>query len=237
MKANRVKLLMLAILLKFFSWYPIAIASPLTCLNSSDRCVEQLTNRAIALSNKLQQTSDRITAIERRLAVTEERIDYTSKKKWTNYITTNPVDIIQNLFGGGGMQRDNLAIANLEIRTADLLAAKAELERQQEEEKQRIEAEVLHLLLDYEAAQRKHELLKSQLETLEQQQEVMRIAYRMGRGSTSQILGMENRRDRTIEQIVGVEIEKDESLRELLQLVEEKKQDKYSQIEQEKYQR
>ncbi|WP_156114175.1 TolC family protein [Myxosarcina sp. GI1] len=191
------------------------------CLNSNEQCVEQLTERAIANSNKLQQTSDRITAIERRLAVTEDRIDYTSKKKWTNYITTNPVDIIQNLFGGGGMQRDNLAIANLEIRTADLLAAKAELERQQEAEKLKLEDEVLNLLLDYEAANRKHELLTSQLETLEQQREVTRIAYRMGRGSTSQILGMKNRRDRTVEQLTEVEIEQEESVRELLHLVEE----------------
>ena len=35
------------------------------------------------------------------------------------------------------------------------------------------------------------------LETLEQQREVMRIAYRMGRGSTSQILAMEDKRDRS----------------------------------------
>ena len=104
---------------------------------------------AIANSNKLQQTAERISLIEQRLAVTEDRIEYTSKKKWTNYISTNPVDIIQNLFGGGGVQRDNIAIANLEVRTADLLAAKAELERQQEEEKLEIEDEVLNLLLDY----------------------------------------------------------------------------------------
>ncbi|WP_449003063.1 hypothetical protein [Myxosarcina sp. GI1(2024)] len=161
----------------------------LPCLNSSNECLEQLTKRAIANSNKLQQTSDRITAIERRLAVTEDRIDYTSKKKWTNYITTNPVDIIQNLFGGGGMQRDNLAIANLEIRTADLLAAKAELERQQEAEKLKLEDEVLHLLLDYEAAQRKHELLTSQLETLDRQREVVRIVYKYGRGKYESDIG------------------------------------------------
>jgi outer membrane protein TolC len=152
------------------------------------------------------------------LAVTEDRIDYTSKKKWTNYISTNPVNIIQNLFGGGGVQRDNIAIANLEVRTADLLAAKAELERQQEEEKLEIENEVLNLLLDYEAANRKLELLTSNLETLEQQREVIRIAYRMGRGSTSQLLGMENRRDRMTEQIVDVEIKQDEAVRELEQL-------------------
>ena len=191
----------------------------LPCLNSSNECVEQLTVRAIANSNKLQQSESRIALIEQRLAVTEERIDYTSKKKWTNYISTNPVNIIQNLFGGGGVQRDNIAIASLEIRTTDLLAAKAELERQQEEEKLEIENEVLNLLLDYEAANRKLELLTSNLETLEQQREVMRIAYRMGRGSTNQILGVESKRDRTIEQIVGVEIEKDESVRELLHLI------------------
>ena len=131
----------------------------------------------------------------------------------------NPVNIIQNLFGGGDVQKDNLAIANLEIRTADLLAAKAELERQQEEEKLEIEDEVLNLLLDYEAANRKHELLTTQLETLEQQREVIRIAYRLGRGSTSQMLGMENRRDRTIEQIVSVEIEQNESVRKLFHLI------------------
>ena len=66
---------------------------------------------AIANSPKLKQSESRIALIEQRLAVTEERIDYTSKKKWTNYISTNPVNIIQNLFGGGGVQRDNIAIA------------------------------------------------------------------------------------------------------------------------------
>ena len=191
------------------------------CLNSSNECVERLTEKAIALSSKLQQTADRIALIEQRLEVTEERIDYTSKKKWTNYISTDPVNIIQNLFGGGGVQRDNIAIASLEIRTTDLLAAKAELERQQEAEKLKIEDEVLRLVLEVEAAQRKYNLLTSQLKTLEQQREVIRIAYRMGRGSTNQILSIESKRDRTIEQIVDVEIEKDESIRELLQLVGE----------------
>ena len=113
----------------------------------------------------------------------------------------------------------SIAIASLEVRTTDLLAAKAELERQQQEEKVRIEDEVLRLVLEVEAAKRRYNLLSSQLETLEQQREVMRIAYRLGRGSTAQILGMESRGDRTREQIVEVEIDKDESVRKLLQLI------------------
>ena len=193
--------------------------SELPCLNSTSKCVRQLTKKAIANSTKLKQSESRIALIEQRLEVTEERIDYTSKKKWTNYISADPVNIIQNLFGGGGVQRDNLAIASLEVRTTDLLAAKAELERQQEEEKLKIEDEVLNLLLDYEAANRKLGLLTSNLETLEQQREVIRIAYRMGRGSTSQILGMEDKRDRTIEQLTDIEIDKDESVRKLAQLI------------------
>lgn len=150
----------------------------------------------------------------------EDRIAYSQKKTWTNYVTLDPVKLLQNLFGGGDVQREQIAIADLEIKTADLLAAKAELERQQEEEKVRIGDKVLRLLLDYEAASRRHQLLSSQLETLEQQREVTRIAYKFGRGSTSQILGMEDRRDRLSEQIVEVEIERDEAVRELIQLTE-----------------
>lgn len=203
------------------SWSNQNESKEILCLNSSNECLKKLTNIAIANSNKLQQSESRIALIEQRLAVTEDRIDYTSKKKWTNYISTNPVNIIQNLFGGGGVQRDNIAIANLEIRTADLLFAKAELERQQTEEKIDLGDRILQLLLNYEAATRELELLKSQLETLQQQRKVTRIAYRVGRGSTEQILNMERERDRTIEQIVKVEIEQEETVRELLQLIGE----------------
>ena len=110
----------------------------LPCISSSDECVAELTERAIASSHKLETLAERTTLIEQRLELAEDRIEYTRKKKWTNYISANPINIIQNIFGGGDVQRDNLAIANLEIRTADLLAAKAELERQQEEEKVKI---------------------------------------------------------------------------------------------------
>ncbi|WP_319418900.1 hypothetical protein [Pleurocapsa sp. FMAR1] len=48
-----------------------------------------------------------------------------------------------------------------------MLAAKAEFERQQEEEKLKIKDEVLSLLFDYQAAQRQLKLLTSNLETLE----------------------------------------------------------------------
>jgi hypothetical protein len=60
-----------------------------------------------------------------------------------------------------------------------------------------------------------------QLETLNQQREVTRIAYKFGQGETSQILGMESGRDRLSEQVIEVEIKRDEAVRELEQLINE----------------
>ena len=99
------------------------------------------------------------------------------------------------------------------------MAAKAELERQKEEEKVKLRDRVLRLLLDYESATRKHELLTSQLKTLEQQQRVARVSYRRGRGSTSQMLGMSDKRDRLTEQLTDTSINKDESVQKLLHLI------------------
>ena len=189
------------------------------CLNSSNECVQKLTEKAIANSAKLETVTTRIKYIEKRLELAEDRIESISRRKWVNYISTNPVEIIQHIFGGGGIQRDNISISSLEIRTTDLLAAKAELERQQETVKGELGDRIFQLLLDYEAAQRRHKLLTSQLQTLEQQQKVARISYRRGRGSTSQMLEMEGKRDRLAEKIFEVETKRDESERKLKLLV------------------
>jgi hypothetical protein len=194
-------------------------SNSLPCIDSGKDCVDKLTESAIAKSNKLKQIEEKIALIDDRLKVVGSRIDYSHKKSWTNYVTIDPVKLLQNLFGGGDVQKDKIAIADLEVKAADLEAALAELERQKEEEKVSLSDRVLHLLLDYEAASRRHELLTSQLETLNQQREVSRIAYKFGQGNTSQILGMEDRRDRTREQIIEVEIKRDEAVRELIQLI------------------
>lgn len=174
---------------------------------------------AIAASLKLKTIDSRIAVVEQRLAVADEKIDYTSKKKWTNYISANPVDILQNLFGGGAVQQDNLAIASLEVRATDLLIAKAELERQQSEEKTRITNQVLQLLLKFEKSDRKQMLLTSQLQTLEQQREIIRISYQFGRGSTSQVLTIEDKRNQLIEKIDSLRVNTEQTVRQLTQLI------------------
>ena len=198
---------------------PIAISEPiLPCLDSGNECVEELSERAIAKSEQLKTIETKIGLIDERIDLTEQKIGNAKDKKFLNYISTNPVEILKNLFGGGDVQRDRIAIASLEIRTSDLIAARAELERQQVEEKVEIRDRVLRLLLDYESAERRHELLNNQLSNFEIQEKVARVNYRAGRGSTSQIIGMSDKRDRTIEKIVEVEIKQDETVRKLRQL-------------------
>ncbi len=112
--------------------------SELPCLDTTNPCVEQLTQQAIANSLTLQTLNERITLIDERLALMGDRKDYAESKLWTNYLPTssstssvldvvNPFTWVQNLAGGGHNQRDRLAIADLEIKGATLEAASADL--------------------------------------------------------------------------------------------------------------
>ncbi len=193
-----------------------SIQNPLPCLDSSPECVEQLTQEAIANSPKLKTLDNRIALIDERLDFMGGRKDYAESRLWTNYLPTssiggsvldivNPFAWIKNLAGGGDMQRDRLAIADLEIKAATLEAARAELERQREEEKVLLGEKVLRLVLDYEAAQRQYALVKSQLETYNQQQSIRRIRYRLGQGDTSEFLEQEVRGDGLEAKLVELE--------------------------------
>jgi hypothetical protein len=192
--------------------------------------VERLTAAAIANSPKLKTLDDRIALLDRRLEAATGGIDYAESKLWTNYIPSgsvsgNPLDIInpfawlKNLFGGGDLQRDRLAIADLEIKKATIEAARAELERQREEERTLLGEKVLKLVLAVEAGDRAIALIESQRSTFNLQNEVFRVRYRVGRGSIEELLGMTTRGDRLNEQLTAARIKRDEAVRELLQAI------------------
>ncbi len=199
----------------------------LPCLDTTNPCVEQLTQQAITNSLTLQTLNERITLIDERLALMGDRKDYAESKLWTNYFptTTNidgiidPFAWIRNLAGGGDMQRDRLAIADLEIKGATLEAARAELERQREQEKVNLGEKVLQLLLNYEAATRQVELVESQIKTFEVSREVFRIRYQFGEGTTEQWLSFEERENKLNEQLILNRTKQQETVRELRQLI------------------
>jgi hypothetical protein len=189
-----------------------------------------LTEKAIAHSSKLKTLDDRIALIDRRLGVSANSIDYAESKLWTNYLPTstafggsvldiiNPFAWVKNLAGGGEMQRDQLAIADIEVKAATLEAARAELERQREEEKVLLGEKVLTLVLDYEAATRRVKLIESQIQSFNVSREVFRIRYRLGEGTTEQLLGVKERGDRLNDQLVEARTKRDEAVRELGQV-------------------
>ncbi len=187
-------------------------------MDSSSECIEQLAERAIASSPELVTLDEQIALIDKRLTVAGKRIEHTSKKRWTNYISSNPLRIAANLLGGGDVQRDNIAIADLEIKSAELEAYRANLHRRKAEVKSKLREEVLGLVLKYEAAEREYVLAQSKLATYSQQRQLIEIDYQFGNGSTTQMLGLWQQGESLEAEVIQVESKKTEIVRKLLQM-------------------
>jgi hypothetical protein len=110
------------------------INSGFPCIDSSPECVQQLTEAAVSNSPQLKLLGEKIMIVEQQLELLGKRIEYSRKRSWTSYITIDPVKLLQNIFGGGDVQRDKLAIADLQVKTAQLESALAEMERQKDRE-------------------------------------------------------------------------------------------------------
>jgi predicted ATPase len=190
----------------------------LPCLDSSSKCIEQLTEKAIASSPELVTLNEQIALIDKRLEVAEKRIQHTSKKRWTNYLSTDPLRIAANLLGGGDVQRDNLAIADLEVKSAELEVQLANLHRRQAEVKSKLKEEILSLVLNYETASREYALAQSKLATYHQQRQLIEIDYQFGNGSTTQMLSMWQQGESLEAEVVQIESKKAEITRKIQQL-------------------
>jgi hypothetical protein len=148
----------------------------LPCLDSSTPCLTRLTELALAQSREL-------ALLDQRIGVAADRIGYAEARQWTDYLTTDPMRLVQNLFGGGDVQRNRLAIADLEVQSADLM-------RRREEVATELTCEVVDYVLEYEQLGRQIDLLDTQIVTQQHQQAVMEVGYRMGQGDTSAMLSV-----------------------------------------------
>ncbi|MEM8611161.1 MAG: hypothetical protein AAGF93_04005 [Cyanobacteria bacterium P01_H01_bin.105] len=133
-----------------------------------------LTQQAIAQSSEIE-------VINQQLTLTAERQDYAEARQWTNYLTLDPIRLIQNVLGGGDVQRDRIAIATLELETANLI-------RRREEVAEGITRDVIDLVLAHEKLLRRGELIASQLATQELRQATQEAKYRTGQSSTDAML-------------------------------------------------
>ena len=190
----------------------------LPCLDSSSECVELLTAKAIANSPELIAIDEQIALIDKRLVVADQRIEHTSKKRWTNYISSDPLRITANLLGGGDVQRNNIAIADLEIKSAELEAYRAKAHRRKAEVKSQLREEVLGWVLEYETAEREYILAQSKLATYSQQRQLIEIDYQFGNGSTTQMLSMWQQGESLEAEVIKVESKKTEITRKIQQI-------------------
>ncbi|MEM9814989.1 MAG: hypothetical protein AAF827_01045 [Cyanobacteria bacterium P01_D01_bin.6] len=142
------------------------------------------------------------------MEIARDRVDYAEARQWTDYLTIDPLQLVQNLLGGGDVAANRLAIAELEIGAADLI-------RRREEVAEVIAQDVIDLVLDYEASGRRLEALEGRLATQLQRQAVLEVRYRTGQGTTDQMLRMWQQTDDLRARIDEVRIDQDQTVREL----------------------
>ncbi len=177
-----------------------------------------MAQRAIASSPELVTKDEQIALIDERLVVAEKRIEHTSKKRWTNYISSVPLRIAANILGGGDVQRDNIAIADLEVKSAELEAYRANLHRRKAEVKSELREDVLNLLLEYEAAEREYILAQSKLATYDRQRQLIEIDYQFGNGSTTQMLSLWQQGESLEEDLIEANHKRSQVTRKILQI-------------------
>jgi hypothetical protein len=207
-------------------WMTGVRAETLPCLDSSSECIEQLTEAAISHSPELKTLKERIGLLERRLGLADSSINYAESKLWTNYIpdsfSPNPLNIInpfswiKNIFGGGDIQREKIAIADLELKKAYVEAQRAGLERRYSEVQSQTREQILTLVLDYEAAGRQAALISTQLNNHQVISKMVEIEYRMGGSSTNSYLAAIEKQERLENQLLQTQIAQAESLRKVL---------------------
>ncbi|NEP54534.1 MAG: TolC family protein [Moorea sp. SIO3C2] len=185
----------------------------LPCLSSEVQCLGELTELAFAFGMALPNAhSLEIQSIDEHLVLGDENIDHARQRRWTNYITLDPVRLVQNILGGGDVQRDRLDIAELELRQADLV-------RRRWEVTEAIASDVIDLVLEWERLDRRVELLVSQLQTQTQRQAVMEAAYRTGAGSTTSMLSVWQRTEDLEGRSLETQIEQNQTRQELERMV------------------
>ena len=174
------------------------IQNRLPCLDSGPECIDLLTEAAIAHSGELQTLEVRIGLLDMRLGIANDNIRYAESKLWTNYIPSsyspnpfnliNPFSWLKNIFGGGDIQKSRIAIADLQLKKANVEVQRAGLERRSSEVQDQIREKILTLVLEYEGAARQAAFITTQLNNHRILFKVMEIDYRFGGSSTESYL-------------------------------------------------
>ena len=179
-------------------WQSKAIAQQLPCLDSSKECLELLTNAAVANSYRIDAVETQIEIIDSKDLVISDRISFVDRKRWVNFFSNNPVEmpfkLVANILGGGDLQRDRIAIADLEVKRATLLSNKARLLANVKEYEYQLREDILELLIEYESNIKGISLIEDRLDSLEFKYQIFLIDYTGGQSNTDKFMSFSTKK-------------------------------------------
>lgn len=159
-----------------------------------------------------------MASLDERLELVAKQMHRQYERRWTaiipaigDLIDLNPFRLIETLFGGGSFRDLDLRIADLEVRTSDLIRRRAEVTVQ-------LHDRVTELILGQEKGDRQIALLTSQLLSQRQRVAVMEVSYRLGEGSTEQMIGLWQQSENLEAKLTEATVDREQSIRKLLEL-------------------
>ncbi len=156
-------------------------------------CSGYLSERAIANSPIIQEIEDKIILVEKQIDYLDEKVAYYKSRNWTDYITIEPVKFVQNIFGGGDVQKTQLTITDLEIKADRLKIELINLEKEKVVKEEEIKLSVVEYLDKLQELQSKIQLLRKQQDNFEISRSAFLIKYQNGEGTTNQYLSYQDK--------------------------------------------
>lgn len=160
--------------------------------------MEILTLAAVAHSYRIDALETQISIIDSKDLVIGDRLEYVDRKRWVNFFANNPVKmpfkLVANILGGGDLQRDRIAIADLEVKRATLLSNKARLLANVKEYEYQLREDILELLIEYESSIRALSLIEDRLDSLELKYRVFLIDYTAGQSNTDKFMSFSSKK-------------------------------------------
>lgn len=200
------------------SWSPAMASEPFPCFDTSEECLEILTEAAIARSREADLIARQIELAEQRGELYEETTQEQRSRTWTAWLTLDPIETIGNLFGGGPRQQRELQIQELELRQQAISAQSFALEIRGGELRDGLRSQIFQSLQRFQELGRELERVESAIASHQTQYQVFLAGYRHGNGSTQQLLNLQQREVELNSKIEELQSQVNLTIRELEEL-------------------
>jgi len=157
------------------------------------------------------ENSSEFLVLRKQEEIGKELIENQSANAWTAWLTTNPVTLVQNVFGGGRKQDIELALAQLEIELV-------KLKTQQENLANSYTEKILLLLSEYVRLESSRNRLESKLRVQSTQMTIARIQYLQGGSSHSEMANFREKTQNLSDEIESFKLQSHKILLELQKL-------------------